>query len=235
MTIKERLDAPDWKAITNNMHNDGYAIIERLISDTECDNIASLYPQDIHFRKTIQMARYRFGAGEYKYFQYPLPQLIQSLREGLYPHLVPIANEWMMAYKEDKTYPLELSDFLDQCHEKNQARPTPLLLTYSQGDYNTLHQDMYGAIYFPLQAVIFLNEPGADYTGGEFVLIEQKPRMQSKAIVLTPKKGDVIVFTTHSRPVSGIRGYYKAVMKHGVSLLRSGHRKTLGIIFHDAA
>jgi len=234
MTIDDQLNKLDWDTLAGNIHNDGFVVLEKLIGYNDCDEIASLYQQDIHFRKTIQMARYRFGSGEYKYLKYPLPQLVQSLREGLYPHLVPIANEWMKAYKEEIVYPPALSDFLKQCHEKDQTRPTPLLLTYKKGDYNTLHQDLYGAIYFPMQAVVFLDEPGSDYTGGEFVLIEQKPRMQSKSIVLAPKKGDAVILTTHSRPVNGTRGHYKAAMKHGVSPLHSGHRKTLGIIFHDA-
>jgi hypothetical protein len=234
MVIEERLSQLDWDAVTDKLHDNGFVTLEKLISEEECDGIASLYAQDKYFRKTISMARYRFGEGEYKYFQYPLPPLVQLLRQELYPHLAPIANAWMKAFKNSATYPPILDDFLKQCHEKDQIKPTPLLLTYSQGDYNTLHQDLYGSIYFPIQAVVFLNEPGSDYTGGEFVLIEQRPRAQSKAIVLTPKKGDIAIFTTHSRPATGARGSYKVAMKHGVSILHSGHRKTLGIIFHDA-
>lgn len=233
-TIEQRLQQQNWAALHEALHLKGYALIPQLLTEKECEEAGALYPQDQYFRKTIQMARYRFGSGEYKYFQYPLPPLVQSLREGLYPHLAPVANHWMKLYKENIVYPTGLRDFLEQCHQQGQLRPTPLLLTYGKDDYNTLHQDLYGEVYFPMQAVAFLSKPGMDYTGGEFVLTEQKPRMQSRAIVLSPEQGDVLVFTTHSRPVSGTRGYYRAAMKHGVSALQSGHRKTLGIIFHDA-
>lgn len=232
--IPARLQGTDWELHANELHRQGYTSLKRLLSCAECDELAALYPNDLYFRKTIHMARYRFGSGEYKYFQYPLPALIQSLRTALYPYLVPVANLWMQAYREPVAYPATHESFLQACHEKGQLRPTPLMLSYNAGDYNTLHQDLYGDVFFPMQAVVMLSEPGTDFTGGEFVLTEQKPRMQSRAVVLTPGKGDVLVFTTHSRPVSGTRGYYRAMMKHGVSALHSGHRKTLGIIFHDA-
>ena len=233
-SIAERLQQQDWNVHANELHQQGYTNLKSLLSCGECDELAALYPDDANFRKTINMARYRFGSGEYKYFKYPLPDTIQSLRTVLYPHLVPVANLWMQAYKEPIAYPATHEAFLETCHTKGQVRPTPLMLTYGANDYNTLHQDLYGDVFFPMQAVVMLNEPATDFTGGEFVLTEQKPRMQSRAIVLAPAKGDVLIFTTHSRPVSGTRGFYRAAMKHGVSALHSGHRTTLGIIFHDA-
>jgi hypothetical protein len=233
-SITERLQQQDWAVRANELHLQGYTGLKALLSHEECDMLSALYPDDRHFRKTINMARYRFGSGEYKYFQYPLPESLQTLRTALYPYLVPVANLWMQAYKETTVYPATHEMFLAACHAKGQVRPTPLLLTYAAGDYNTLHQDLYGEVFFPLQAVVMLSDPATDFTGGELVLTEQKPRMQSRAVVLTPAKGDVLIFTTHSRPVSGTRGFYRAAMKHGVSAVHSGHRKTLGIIFHDA-
>ena len=180
------------------------------------------------------MERHRFGLGEYKYFQYPLPELLQNLRTELYPYLVPVANQWMEALKMGKTFPVTHSALLEECARHGQLKPTPLILKYGKGGFNTLHQDLYGEVYFPLQCVLFLNEPGIDYTGGEFVLTQQTPRAQSRAIVLTPKKGDMLIFTTSFRPVQGSRGYYRATIKHGVSEVLRGERHTLGIIFHDA-
>jgi hypothetical protein len=181
------------------------------------------------------MERYRFGLGEYKYYQYPLPGLIQQLREGVYPKLAPIANNWMRVLNIDQHFPESLAQLLELCHAQNQTRPTPLILKYGKGGYNTLHQDLYGEVYFPMQIVLFLNEPDEDYKGGEFVMIEQSPRTQSKAIVLKPGKGDMLIFTTNFRPVKGSKGYYRVNMKHGVSELAEGKRYTAGIIFHDAA
>jgi len=173
--------------------------------------------------------------GEYKYYQYPLPNIVQSLRESIYPQLAPIANNWMSVLNIDKQFPLRLNELLELCHAQGQQRPTPLILKYGKGGYNTLHQDLYGEVYFPMQLVLFLNEPNDDYNGDEFVLIEQRPRAQSKAIVLQPAKGDMLIFTTNFRPVQGSKGYYRVNMKHGVSEVTAGARHTLGIIFHDAA
>jgi hypothetical protein len=180
------------------------------------------------------MERYRFGLGEYKYFNYPLPTIIQTLRETIYPKLSPIANLWMKVLNIDKLFPETFEELQSLCHQNNQRKPTPLILKYGKGGFNTLHQDLYGEVYFPIQTVLFLNEPDEDYTGGEFVLTQQTPRAQSKAIVLKPKKGDMLVFTTNFRPIKGARGYYRVNMKHGVSEVISGERHTLGIIFHEA-
>ena len=180
------------------------------------------------------MERYRFGLGEYKYFDYPLPSIIQTLREEIYPKLAPIANLWMKVLKVEKRFPDSFDELQAQCHANNQLKPTPLILKYGKGGFNTLHQDLYGDVYFPLQTVFFLNEPDTDFTGGEFVMTQQTPRAQSKAIVLKPKKGEMLIFTTNFRPVKGKRGYYRVNMKHGVSELYSGERHTMGVIFHDA-
>ena len=206
-----------------------------LLSPDECADLIALYDQPEPFRKTIVMERFRFGRGEYKYFQYPLPASVQHLREMLYPALVPVANAWMVALKQPIRYPDTLAEFHALCAGQGQTKPTPLLLRYESGGYNALHQDLYGTVFFPFQVVVLLNEPGRDFTGGEFVLIEQRPRAQSKAIVLSPKQGNAVVFTTNSRPVEGSRGPYRVSMKHGVSEVLTGHRNTLGIIFHEAA
>jgi hypothetical protein len=212
----------------------GWAILERLLSDAECSAIANLYTHDEHFRSHVIMARHGFGRGEYKYFAYPLPPAIQQLRTTLYPQLAPIANRWNAAMKVDVRYPSTLDEFLARCHKAGQTRPTPLLLQYGEGDFNALHQDLYGELAFPLQVAILLSEPGRDFTGGEFVLTEQRPRMQSRAEVVPLCRGDGVVFAVHNRPVQGSRGVYRVNLRHGVSRLRSGHRHTLGIIFHDA-
>jgi hypothetical protein len=187
------------------------------------------------YRKTITMERYRFGKGEYKYFSYPLPPLIQSIRETVYPRLVPVANAWMKALNDPRVFPGELTGLLSQCRDYAQDKPTVLILQYGEGGHNTLHQDLYGEVFFPMQLVLFLDEPGKDYTGGEFVLVQQTPRAQSKVMVLTPRQGDMLIFTTNFRPVKGTRGYYRVNMKHGVSPVHSGSRHTLGVIFHDAS
>jgi len=235
MTIQQRINQLNWNGITDDMNDHGYALIPKVLTNGECDELILQYNNQDLYRKTINMERYRFGLGEYKYFQYPLPVIVQQLREDVYPNLAPIANNWMRVLNIDKHFPSELDTLLDQCHQQNQTRPTPLILQYGKGGYNTLHQDLYGDVYFPMQLVVFLNEPDEDYEGGEFVLIEQRPRAQSKAIVLKPKKGDMLVFTTNFKPVKGSKGYYRVNMKHGVSELSSGKRHTLGIIFHDAA
>jgi uncharacterized protein len=218
-----------------SINEKGYAILPSILSSDLCRTLIQGYDDSARYRKTIEMQRYRFGQGEYKYFQYPLPEVIQKLRNVLYPPLSVIANEWASHLNTGISYPDDHDQFLAICQEKNQTRPTPLILRYERGGFNTLHQDLYGDIYFPFQVVIVLNQTGIDFTGGEFVMTEQIPRAQSKAMVLQPNQGDAVVFTTHSRPIKGTRGYYRANMKHGISEVRSGERYALGIIFHDAA
>jgi hypothetical protein len=235
MDIQQRIDLLNWEKVTEDMNYNGYASVPKVLTAKECDEFISQYNNETLYRKTINMERYRFGLGEYKYYQYPLPGLIQQLREGIYPKLAPIANNWMRVLNIDQRFPESLAQLLELCHAQNQTRPTPLILKYGKGGYNTLHQDLYGEVYFPMQVVLFLNEPDEDYKGGEFVMIEQRPRAQSKAIVLKPGKGDMLIFTTNFRPVKGSKGYYRVNMKHGVSELAEGKRYTAGIIFHDAA
>jgi uncharacterized protein len=218
-----------------SLSNQGYTLFPSLLSPDLCNYLIESYNDSKLYRKTIDMQRYRFGKGEYKYFQYSLPEVIQKLRTILYPPLSVIANEWASHLNTRISYPDDHDQFLAMCKEKNQTRPTPLILRYERGGYNTLHQDLYGDIYFPFQVVIVLNQNGIDFTGGEFVMTEQIPRAQSKAMVIQPNQGDAVVFTTHSRPIKGTRGYYRGNMKHGISEVRSGERYALGIIFHDAA
>jgi len=232
--IKEKLAGIAWQTIAEEMNQKGYAVVPKLLTDDNCRQLISIYNQPRFYRKTITMERYRFGLGEYKYFDYPLPGLIQTIRENVYPHLSSIANDWMNALKIDKHFPDRFPELQILCRTNNQTKPTVLILKYGKGGHNTLHQDLYGEIFFPMQVVLFLNEPDKDYTGGEFVLTQQTPRAQSKAIVLKPKKGDMLIFTTNFRPVKGGKGYYRVNMKHGVSELHDGERHTLGIIFHDA-
>nr|WP_255672131.1 2OG-Fe(II) oxygenase [Corallococcus sp. AS-1-6] len=213
----------------------GCAVLEQLLTPDECEALALLYDLDDAFRSRVVMARHGFGRGEYKYFDHPLPELVTKLRTALYPHLVPIANRWNTAMGIDVRYPDAHADFLARCHEAGQVRPTPLLLRYGVDDYNCLHQDLYGEHVFPLQVAILLSEPGRDFTGGEFVLTEQRPRMQSRAEVVPLRQGDAVVFAVHHRPVQGTRGTYRVNLRHGVSRVRSGQRHTAGIIFHDAA
>lgn len=224
----------NWENVTESLHENGYCLLPGMVKYDDCNQLIQSYETPAFYRKTISMERYRFGLGEYKYFQYPLPDLIQNIREGIYPKLAPIANKWMQVLHIDKTFPDSYAELQKICHDNNQTKPTVLILKYDQGGFNTLHQDLYGEIFFPMQLVIFLNEPEVDYQGGEFVLIQQMPRAQSKAIVLKPAKGDILIFTTNFRPVKGSKGYYRANMKHGVSEIRKGNRCTLGIIFHDA-
>jgi hypothetical protein len=212
----------------------GSAVIERVFSPDECRMLAGLYPDDSRFRSRIVMGRHGFGRGEYKYFRYPLPDILAGLRTAAYARLAPIANRWNEAMKIDVRYPAEHADFLARCHAAGQQRPTPLLLRYEAGDYNCLHQDLYGEHVFPLQLAILLSEPGRDFTGGEFVMTEQRPRMQSRAVVVPLRQGDGVVFAVHHRPMRGTRGTYRVNLRHGVSRIRSGHRHTVGIIFHDA-
>ncbi|WP_185140154.1 2OG-Fe(II) oxygenase [Reichenbachiella versicolor] len=233
-SIEEKIKATNWEYVSETMHDRGYVTIPNVLTDHQCEGLIQEYSNEALYRKTVVMERYRFGIGEYKYFDYPLPKIIQTLREITYPYLVPIANLWMKALKIDKVFPPSLEELHHQCHQSKQFKSTPLILKYGKSGFNTLHQDLYGEVYFPLQAVLFLNQPNQDFTGGEFVLTQQTPRAQSKAIVLQPNKGDMVVFTTNFRPVKGSRGYYRVNMKHGVSEVNSGERHTLGVIFHDA-
>jgi uncharacterized protein len=224
----------DWESIRASLNEKGYAIVPRVLSAADCRKLIACYDDPALYRKTIVMERYRFGLGAYKYFQYPLPPLIQSVRDQVYPHIAPVANTWMEALKLDTRFPYTLEGLQELCRQQGQVKPTVLILKYGAGGHNTLHQDLYGDVFFPMQLVLFLNEPGKDYTGGEFVLTEQVPRAQSKAIVLQPGRGDMLLFTTNFRPVKGSKGYYRVHMKHGVSPVQDGVRHTLGIIFHDA-
>ena len=224
----------DWERVSQDLDAQGSAVIEGLLSPDECQALAGLYPKDDIFRSRIVMERHGFGRGEYKYFSYPLPDLIAALRTAIYPHLVPIANRWNDAMGIDVRYPEQHAVFIERCHQAGQERPTPLLLQYGAGDYNCLHQDLYGEHAFPLQLTILLSKPDNDFTGGEFVMTEQRPRMQSRPIVVPLRQGDGVVFAVHHRPVPGTRGAYRVNLRHGVSRVRSGHRHTLGIIFHDA-
>ena len=221
-------------SLADTLHGHGHAVLPRLLNPAECAAISGLYPQDGCFRSKVVMARHGFGRGQYQYFSYPLPDLVQRLRSRLYPQLVDVANRWNQALGVDIRYPAEHATFLARCHAAGQTRPTPLLLQYGEGDYNCLHQDLYGEHVFPLQVAILLSRPGEDFSGGEFVLTEQRPRMQSRATVVPLAQGDALVFAVNQRPVAGSRGCYRVTLRHGVSEVRSGHRHTLGIIFHDA-
>jgi len=232
--IKKRLLETDWQSLATDMNDRGYALIKNILPAGDCNNLIKMYENTTLYRKTITMERYRFGKGEYKYFNYPLPPLIKMIRETIYPHLARIANNWMQVLKAGSPFPSDYGELQELCHSHKQDKPTVLILKYGEGGFNTLHQDLYGEIYFPMQLVIFLNEPGSDFTGGEFVLTEQIPRAQSRAIVLQPQRGDMLLFTTNFRPAKGKNGYYRVNMKHGVSEVHQGNRHTLGIIFHDA-
>jgi uncharacterized protein len=233
-TPQTRVDAVDWQHITTELDTRGCAVLESLLTQDECAAVTALYPDDAHFRSRIVMGRHGFGRGEYKYFSYPLPDLIAGLRPALYPPLSAVANRWNATMGIDIRYPDDHAAFLKRCHAAGQTRPTPLLLQYEADDYNCLHQDLYGEHVFPLQVAILLSEPSHDFTGGEFVLTEQRPRMQSRAEVVPLRRGDAVVFAVHHRPVQGTRGSYRVNLRHGVSRVRSGHRHTLGVIFHDA-
>jgi hypothetical protein len=229
-----RLDAVSWAGVEEHLDDAGCAVIPALLERGDCDALVPLYGQDAPFRSRIVMARHGFGRGEYKYFAYPLPALVAALRESIYPRLVPIANRWQQALGLELRFPLKHAEFIRRCHDHDQVRPTPLLLCYGPGDYNCLHQDLYGEHVFPLQVAILLSEPGRDFDGGEFVMTEQRPRMQSRPEVVDLRQGDAVAFAVHTRPVSGTRGIYRVNHRHGVSRLRSGRRFTLGVIFHDA-
>jgi uncharacterized protein len=232
--VADRIRALDWERVSKDLDAQGSAMLERLISPAECEALAGLYPEDGLFRSRVVMSRHGFGRGEYKYFSYPLPAMIAGLRTSIYPHLVPIANRWNAALGLDGRYPDEHKAFLERCHCAGQTKPTPLLLHYGEGDDNCLHQDLYGEHVFPLQLTFLLSVPGQDFTGGEFVLTEQRPRQQSRAEVVPLAQGDGVIFPVHHRPVQGTRGSHRVILRHGVSRVRSGQRQTLGIIFHDA-
>lgn len=232
--IRQKLDKIHWLTIADEMHNKGYAVVSQFFNTEECQHLIEQFDAPDGYRKTVVMERHRFGLGLYKYWDYPLPSIVESLRIQLYPKLAPIANTWMKALRLDERFPDTFEELQAICHRNGQCKPTALILRYGEGGYNTLHQDLYGERYFPIQAACFLNQPNEDYTGGEFVLTEQVPRAQSKAMVLKPGRGDMIIFTTNFRPIKGARGYYRANMRHGVSEVHSGQRNTLGIIFHDA-
>jgi uncharacterized protein len=229
-----RVAAYDWQALAGELGNYGCAVLPKLLSPEECRTIAALYSDESHFRSHIHMARHGFGKGEYRYFKYPLPNLLAGLRKALYPRLATVANEWNGRMGIDERYPDAHASFLKRCHDAGQTRPTPLLLQYVPGDFNCLHQDLYGDLAFPIQVAILLSEPGKDFTGGEFVLTEQRPRMQSRAEVVPLRQGDAVAFAVHNRPVQGSKGNYRVNLRHGVSRVRSGMRHTVGIIFHDA-
>ena len=233
--IAERVAALDWTEIERSLWATGYARTAPVLHPDECAALATMFDEDARFRSTIQMARHRFGEGEYRYFAAPLPGAVQELREALYPPLAAIANGWMEALGSGERYPSELGAFLARCREAGQVRPTPLLLRYETGGYNCLHQDLYGDVAFPMQVMVPLSRRDVDYGGGEFLLVEQRPRAQSVGEVVTPNLGELVVFTTRVRPVRGSRGYYRANIRHGVSRVSSGTRTTMGIIFHDAA
>ena len=224
------ISTQNWPDITKELHNKGFVLVKNVLDNQECEALIADYNADNTYRKTINMERYRFGQGEYKYFQYPLPSLITTLRESIYTLIAPVANQWMQELNISKSFPLTHDEMKTLCKTHGQEKPTVLILKYGEGGFNTLHQDLYGEIYFPMQMVFTLDE---EYTGGEFVITEQVPRAQSKANVLKPGKGDMIIFTTNFRPVRGSKGFYRVNMKHGVSTVHSGRRHSLGIIFHD--
>lgn len=240
--IEARIGEADWKQVESDLDERGHAVIGGLLDPADCDAVTALYADDARFRSRVVMARHGYGRGEYKYFAYPLPDLIAGLRTTLYPRLAPIANRWHAALRNkltsdaggDAAFPERHADFLARCHCAGQTRPTPLILKYEAGDYNCLHQDLYGEHVFPLQVALLLSEPGRDFTGGEFLLTEQRPRAQSRPIVLALRQGDAAIFAVNQRPVAGTRGSYRVALRHGVSRLYSGTRHTLGIIFHDA-
>ncbi|ROM70601.1 proline hydroxylase [Pseudomonas brassicacearum] len=233
-SLTQRINQLDWSALEHSLEQDGSALIRNLLPATQCRMLSCLYAESGLFRSRVIMARHGFGRGEYQYFRYPLPDVVQQLREALYTRLVPLANRWNACMGIEARYPDRHADFIQRCHAAGQQRPTPLLLQYGPQDYNCLHQDLYGEQVFPLQVAILLSEPEREFSGGEFVLTEQRPRMQSRPQVIDLKQGDAVVFAVHQRPVKGVRGYYRVNMRHGVSRVHDGRRHTLGIIFHDA-
>ena len=235
VSLDTRIDHLDWPRIESDLDARGNALVERLIEPERCAELAALYTDDSRFRSRVVMARHGYGRGEYRYFRYPLPETVATLRSAFYPHLAPIANRWNAAMEITTPYPPTHADYLARCHAAGQIRPTPLLLQYGADDYNCLHQDLYGEHVFPLQVAILLSEPQRDFDGGEFVLTEQRPRMQSRPEVVPLRQGDGVIFAVHHRPVQGARGVYRVNLRHGVSRMRRGQRYTLGVIFHDAS
>jgi uncharacterized protein len=232
--VSDRVRGLDWERLARELDASGNAVAEKLLTPAECQALAAFYPAENSFRSRVIMGRHGFGRGEYKYFAYPLPEIVAALRAAFYPRLVPVANRWNGQMGIDIRYPEDHAAFLARCRAAGQDRPTPLLLQYQVDDYNCLHQDLYGEHVFPLQVAILLSEPGVDFTGGEFVMTEQRPRMQSRPEVVPLGQGDAVIFAVHYRPVQGTRGVYRVNLRHGVSRVRSGHRHTLGVIFHDA-
>jgi hypothetical protein len=232
--VTRRVDSYDWDAVGSELDASGCAVLPKLLSSDESAAIAALYAHEEHFRSHIHMARHGFGKGEYRYFKYPLPDLIAELRTALYSQAAAFANAWNERMNISTRYPAHHAGYLEICHKAGQTRPTPLLLQYTAGDFNCLHQDLYGDLAFPLQVTVLLSAPNKDFTGGEFVLTEQRPRMQSRVEVVPLQQGDAVLFAVHNRPVQGTKGSYRVNLRHGVSRVRSGHRHTLGIIFHDA-
>jgi uncharacterized protein len=225
----------DWRQVAASLDGQGYATTAALLRPEECRDLAALYECDDAFRSRVVMQRHAFGRGEYKYLRYPLPEIVEALRQAIYPHLAPIANRWRERLREEGRFPAALGAYLQECHAAGQQRPTPLILKYEAGDYNCLHQDLYGPLVFPLQLTVLLSSPEDGFTGGEFLLVEQRPRAQSKGEAVPLRQGQAVIFPVHHRPVEGTRGPYRVTMRHGVSRIRSGRRFTLGIIFHDAA
>jgi uncharacterized protein len=235
MTITQNIQNLPWFSISERLHLNGYATLGPLLTREECKTVSEQYKEDNLYRNRVVMARHGFGLGEYKYFQYPLPNLHQNIRQTLYPYLAKVANHWQEVMGLEQRFPLSLTEMLERCHAAGQLKPTPLVLKYGAGDFNCLHQDLYGEHIFPLQAVFLLSEPNVDFTGGEFILVEQRPRMQSKPQVVPLRQGEAVIFAVHHRPKQGSRGPYRVNLRHGVSEVRSGERYTTGIIFHDAA
>jgi hypothetical protein len=233
--MTQPFDMTDWSAVTASLHERGFAVMGPVLAPADCRALAALYDDETRFRSRIVMERHAFGRGEYQYFRYDLPPLVETLRQRLYPHLVPVANEWAERLGLAGRYPARLDAFLAACHRAGQTRPTPLLLRYEREGYNCLHQDLYGSIAFPLQATILLSRPGEEFAGGEFLLVEQRPRAQSRGEVVPLRQGEMVVFANSERPQPGSRGYYRVKLRHGVSRVAAGRRMTLGLIFHDAA
>ena len=231
----ERVATVDWRGVASSLDERGYATTAALLTTEECRGLAALYDREEAFRSRVVMQRHGFGSGEYKYLRYPLPDVVEGLREAIYPRVAPIANRWHERLHEAGRFPAALGAYLNECHEAGQERSTPLILKYEAGDYNCLHQDLYGDLVFPLQLTVLLSAPEDDFTGGEFLLVEQRPRAQSKGEVVPLRQAEAVIFPVHHRPVEGTRGPYRVTMRHGVSRIRSGRRFTLGIIFHDAA
>ena len=235
LAVAPRVDALDWSALATALDGRGYATTGLLLDPDACTALIDLYSDETCFRSRIVMQRHAFGRGEYKYFAYPLPPVVRGLREALYPHLAPLANRWNEALRSETRFPASLPAYLKQCHAAGQTRPTPLMLKYGPDDFNCLHQDLYGPFVFPLQVTILLSDPARDFAGGEFLLVEQRPRAQSRAEVVPLRQGEAVIFAVNHRPVQGARGFYRVALRHGVSRVRSGQRYALGIIFHDAA